>query len=43
MKRIWINKAKSFKKAEEFDAKYYLLMSSSERLDLAQFLRKEYF
>ena len=43
MKRIWINKANSFKEAEDFDTKYYLSMSASERLDLVQFLREEYF
>ncbi|MDP2911205.1 MAG: hypothetical protein Q8N76_02595 [Candidatus Omnitrophota bacterium] len=43
MHKIWINKASSFKEAEEFDLKYYHNMSSSKRLDIVQSLRDSYF
>ena len=43
MKRIWINKAKSFKEAEEFDRKYYAQMTPEERLRIVQELREMYF
>lgn len=43
MKKIWVNKANSFKAAERFDNDYYLKMTSSERLETVQFLREEYF
>lgn len=43
MKKIWVNKAKSFKEAEEFDNKYYLNMSARERLETMQLLREMYF
>jgi len=43
MKKIWVNKAKSFKEAEEFDRKYYLAMSRIERLETMQFLREIYY
>lgn len=43
MKKIWVNKAKSFKDAEEFDIKYYLRMSKKERLETMQFLREIYY
>ena len=42
MKRIWIHKAKSFKEANEFDFRYYLGMSPSERIETIQFLREIY-
>jgi hypothetical protein len=42
-KKIWVNKAKSFKEAEEFDKNYYLAMSHLERLETMQFLREAYF
>jgi len=43
MKKIWINKASSFKKAEDFDDEYYLNLGASERLDIVQFLRESCF
>ena len=43
MRKIWINKANSFKKAEDFDNKYYFNLRASERLDIVQFLRESYF
>jgi len=43
MKKIWINKADSFKRADEFDQEYYLKMKPSERLDIMQNLREEHF
>jgi hypothetical protein len=43
MKRIWINKAGSFKEAQDFDASYYLGLSSEEKLESVQILREEYF
>ena len=42
-KKIWVNKAKSFKEAEEFDRKYYMAMSKKERLDTMQLLREMYY
>jgi hypothetical protein len=41
-KKIWVNKARSFKEAERFDRKYYLSISASERLGAMQFLREIY-
>jgi len=43
MKRIWVNKAQSFKAAKEFDRDYYLKMNASERLETMQLLREWYF
>jgi hypothetical protein len=44
MKReIWINKAKSFEDAQEFDTAYYLNLSSAERVETVQVLREAYF
>jgi hypothetical protein len=43
MKRIWINKAGTFKEAQDFDTAYYLGLSSEERLETVQILREEYF
>ncbi len=43
MKKIFINKASSFKKAEDFDNRYYFNLKASERLDIVQFLRESYF
>ena len=43
MKKIWINKAKSFKDAEQFDIEYYSGMSNKERLETVQFLREIYY
>ncbi len=42
-KKIWVNKTKSFKEAEEFDRKYYMAMSKKERLDTMQLLRETYY
>jgi hypothetical protein len=43
MKKIWVNKAGSFKEALEFDAAYYLSLSREERLESVQLLREAYF
>ena len=43
MKRVWVNKAGSFKEALDFDTAYYLGLSSEERVEGVQFLREEYF
>ena len=43
MKRIWVNKAKSFKAARKFDRDYYLKMNALERLETVQLLREWYF
>ena len=43
MKKIWINKARSFKEAQRFDNAYYSNLSSAERVESVQFLREEYF
>lgn len=43
MNKILLHIASSFKSAERFDEKYYLDMSSSERLDTMQYLRDIYF
>lgn len=42
MKKIWINKASSFKEAAEFDSAYYAKMSKVERISTMQFLREVY-
>jgi hypothetical protein len=43
MKRVWVNKAGSFKEALDFDTAYYLGLSSEERVEGVQLLREEYF
>lgn len=43
MKKIWVNKARSFKEAEEFDIDYYFGMSRAERLADMQYIREIYF
>jgi hypothetical protein len=43
MKKIWVNRAKSFEEARDFDKAYYLRLSSTERVENVQFLREEYF
>jgi len=43
MRKIWVNKAKSFKEAEEFDRNYYAAMSKTEKLETMQFLREMYY
>lgn len=42
MKKIWIHKTSSFKKANEFEKKYYLFESPEERLSDLQFCREQY-
>jgi hypothetical protein len=43
MKKKWVNKAKSFEEAQDFDNAYYLRLSSAERVESVQFLREVYF
>ena len=43
MKKIWVNRAKSFEEAQDFDNAYYLRLSSAERVESVQFLREEFF
>ena len=43
MKKIWVNRTTSFKKAEKFENKYYQKMSAQERLETIQILRENYF
>ena len=43
MKKIWVNKAKSFEEARDFDNEYYQRLSSAERVESVQILREEYF
>ena len=43
MKKVWINRAKSFEDAQDFDSAYYLSLSSTERVESVQILREEYF
>ena len=40
MKKIWVNRASSFKKALGFDENYYFSMSQGKRLETMQLLRK---
>lgn len=40
MKKIWVNKANSFKDAEIFERNYYLNMGASKRLETMQLLRE---
>jgi hypothetical protein len=42
MEKIWINKARSFREAQDFDDNYYLAMSETQRLETVQFLREIY-
>ncbi len=42
-KTIWVNKAKSFDAAKAYDAAYYKRLSSVERIETIQFLRKAHF
>lgn len=42
MRKIWVNKAQSFKEAEEFDHRYYRAMPRSQRLETIQWLRDLY-
>ncbi len=43
MNKIWVNKADSFEEAERFDRDYYLKMTSSERLEIVQFLKENFY
>jgi hypothetical protein len=43
MKEQWINKAGSFKEAEEFEDEYYRLRAPEQRLSDIQFCREMYF
>jgi hypothetical protein len=43
MKKIWVNRANSFEKAQEFDNAYYYSLSSTERVENVQILREEFF
>jgi hypothetical protein len=43
MNKVWVNKARSFKEALDFDTAYYSGLSSEERIEGVQFLREEYF
>ena len=43
MKKIWVNRARSFEEAQDFDNAYYLSLSSTERLESVQILREQYF
>lgn len=40
--KMWMNKASSFPRAEEFDRSYYLKMRSGQRLEIMQLLREQY-
>ena len=42
MAKIWMHRVDSFKAAERFDLNYYLSMSSTERLEIVQYLREEH-
>lgn len=41
-KKIWINKASSYKDAEKFEHDYYNSMNSIERISIMQDLRESY-
>jgi hypothetical protein len=43
MKKIWVNKASSFKEAGKFDADYYLSMPEAEKLETLQLLREVHY
>lgn len=40
MKKIWVNKTDSFRKAEKLNTDYYQAMSGIERLKIVQLLRE---
>jgi deoxyribodipyrimidine photolyase-like uncharacterized protein len=42
MKKVWINKARSFEEAAKFNSVYYAMMSKAERIGTMQFLREIY-
>ena len=39
----WVNRAKSFEEAQDFDNVYYLSLSSTERVESVQFVREDFF
>ncbi len=43
MKKIYVNRARSFKEAEDFDIAYYASLSSTERVESVQILCEEFF
>ena len=43
MEKIWVNRARSFEEAQDFDNAYYLSLSSTQRLESVQILREEFF
>jgi hypothetical protein len=43
MIKIWVNIARSFEEAQDFDKLYYLNLSSRERVESVQILREEFF
>ena len=43
MEKIWVNRAKSFEEAQDFDKAYYLRLSSAEKVENVQFLGEEFF
>jgi hypothetical protein len=40
MKKIWVQKARSFKEAERFEERYYRAMSAKERVETIDWLRQ---
>lgn len=40
--KVWINIARSFREANDFDRAYYQAMTPQERLETVQFLRECY-
>jgi hypothetical protein len=42
MRKIWVKRARSFKKAERSERDYYSAMSGVKRLETVQFLREIY-
>jgi hypothetical protein len=43
VKKIWVNKSRSFQEAEKFNRDYYLKMTPPQRLETMQLLREMYF
>jgi len=41
--KIWVNRAKPFEEAQDFDNANYLRLSSTGRVESVQFLREEFF
>lgn len=42
-KTIWINRAKSFREASDFEREYYSRMTAKERLEIVQLMREMHF